>query len=272
MTWGTAPNETPYDLYIQFELLASGWPDPAPWPDALTLACGFQSFELVCGLIGRALDDERATSEPQRRIRRFVDVAELILVELGAVLADTTLPSWAEASAPPTAPSPGLDVLARVGSNHRGRIVEAYYAELGGLSFRTGLERQLSGLHRVGDSHRPTLDYASLVAPASLVRLGRLVPFGAEDHLFCTVHQITECWLRIVHHEIDRCEQTAGAGSWAQAANHVRNAAAALRVATRVAGLLDAMVLADYHPLRVSLRDGSGAQSKAAREDRKSVV
>src|SRR5207244_3293501 len=39
-----------------------------------------------------------------------------------------------------------------------------------------------------------------------------------------------------------------------------------LPLAIQAGQLLDQMVLADYHPLRVRLRDGSGAQSPAARQ------
>lgn len=127
--------------------------------------------------------------------------------------------------------------------------------------FRTGVEAQVTGSDPQAYSDRPVFDYAACVAPESIALLARRTPFGPEDHLFCTVHQIVECWLRIAHEHVEQTEHLAASP---RAAAAVHYAAAAVHVATQAARLLDTMVLADYHLLRVRLRDGSGAQSQAA--------
>jgi cytochrome c553 len=54
-------------------------------------------------------------------------------------------------------------------------------------------------------------------------------------------------------------------GRWSAAADALAHACDVLPLAIHAGQLLDQMVLVDYHPLRVRLRDGSGAQSRAAR-------
>jgi tryptophan 2,3-dioxygenase len=255
---------TPYDLYIQLDRLRAGWGPSARRPEEVVLVCGFQSIELLCHLVRVTLDDRRITSAPDRRVSRFVDVIELALRAIGRALAGTTLSPDATTPAPATRPSPGLAVLTRLSARDRAQILGTLAAEFDDLLFRIGVEAQVTGTDPPANSDRSVFDYAAHVAPESMARLARRAPFGPEDHLFCTVHQIVECWLRIAHEHVEKAEHLAASGYCPRAATAVHHAAAAVHVATQAARLLDTMVLADYHPLRVRLRDGSGAQSQAA--------
>jgi hypothetical protein len=64
---------------------------------------------------------------------------------------------------------------------------------------------------------------------------------------------------------LDETRVLAERGRWSAAADVLAHACDVLPLAIQAGQLLDQMVLVDYHPLRVRLRDGSGAQSQAAR-------
>jgi hypothetical protein len=274
----TAP--LPYELYVRLESLAASWPEEGgSWPGSVVACCGLQAAELSLRLVDDALSDVRAAAFPQQRVARFVghlvDGLELtcrLLRHCGEPVTTTD---------PGRAPSPGFSVLARLDPVHVDQITRRFALASAGLPFWIGIEGQLEGARR---HHRlaalevagmapgmPVMDYAAVVAPATVLALREPDPCGPEDHLFSTAHQITECWLRIAHHYLGAATAQASERRWGAAADALRNACDALDLAVNAGQLLDLMVLADYHPLRVRLRDGSGAQSKAVRQLRPAV-
>jgi SnoaL-like domain len=146
--------------------------------------------------------------------------------------------------------------------HHRVRLDNAFVEAFGTLGYRIGIEHVFTGKR-----HRPVpcLDYAALAAPDRMIELQSRSLNGPEDRLFATVHQIAECWLNIVHLLVELALESGKQGDWQRAAIQTRRASSAVALATQVCRLLDAMVLSDYHCLRVQLRDGSGAQSMKAR-------
>ncbi len=272
----------PYELYIRLDALSASWPNDADsWPGSVVACCGFQAAELSLRLIDDALSDARPAAFPQQRVARFVEH----LVE-GLALTCRLLQHCGPLEPAATitaghAPSPGFAVLSRLDSAHVEKITRQFALAGAGLPFRIGIEEQLAGARR---HHRlpalgaagttpgvPAMDYAAVVAPATAFALREPVPCGPEDHLFSTAHQITECWLRIAHHYLDEATAHAARKRWEAGTAALRYACDTLALAMKAGQLLDLMVLADYHPLRVRLRDGSGAQSKAMRQLRPAV-
>jgi hypothetical protein len=276
----TAP--LPYELYIRLDPLAATWPESGDsWPGSVVACCGFQAAELSLRLVDDALSDARATAFPQQRVARFVghllDGLELTC----RLLRDFGPPESATTEGRGNAPSPGFAVLSRLDRAHVDQITRHVAAASAGLPFSIGIEEQLHGARRY---HRlpalgvadvtpgvPVMDYAAVVAPSAVFALREPTPCGPEDHLFSTAHQITECWLHIAHHYLGDASAQASQRQWRAAAAALRNACDALSLAVEAGQLLDLMVLADYHPLRVRLRDGSGAQSRAVRQLRPAV-
>lgn len=249
----------PYEQYIELEALVRLWPEEA---DDTVLACGLQSIELLFSLLRDAVDDFRPPSLTGKRAERMVDL-------IAACLRETAAPYVAGAHRPtianelPESLTTNAEVVACLPDNLRTRLQFAHDEHFSPLPFVTGLEHYLSP-PAVHNTTQPAIDYSNLVRVAELRAIRRRNPHGPEDVLFATVHQTVECWLRIIHHHMATAELQCRAGDWSGSARSVAWAARAMTVATDCARLLDLMVLHDYHPLRVRLRDGSGAQSRAA--------
>jgi hypothetical protein len=273
----------PYELYIRLDALAASWPnDSNRRPGSIVACCGFQAAELSLRLVDDALSDVRAAAFPQQRVARFVEHLVEGLELTCRLLRHCGPPEPATTITPGHAPSPGFALLSRLDSAHVDKITRHFALASAGLPFRVGIEEQLDGARRhhclpvlgaaeVTPPGVPAMNYAAVVAPATAFALREPTPCGPEDHLFSTAHQITECWLRIAHHYLGEATTHASWKRWEAGADALRNACDALALAMKAGQLLDLMVLADYHPLRVRLRDGSGAQSKAMRQLRPAV-
>jgi ketosteroid isomerase-like protein len=267
---GTAA-PVPYELYIDFDALARLWRAEEPtWPDRTVVACAFQAAELNLRLLDGALDETREVAFGARRIDRLVEVLLDGFRATAELLDGSPPPNGCTLPSPPARPSPGLAVLDRLDRCTIRQVTDGYFTAFGGLPLRLGPEAQLNtareraGLPTMPQSPAPVLDYGAVVRPQSVHQLPKDPPHGPEDVLFRTVHQITECWLRVAHHFLRDGHEAARAGCWPAAARQLDLVSRVLQVVIQVGQLLDLMTLADYHPLRVRLRDGSGAQSRAA--------
>jgi hypothetical protein len=272
----------PYELYIRLDALAASWPDEGDtWPGAVVACCGFQAAELSLRLVDDAWSDGRAAAFPQRRVARFVEHLGEGLELTCRLLRRCGPPAPAATLDPGGTPSPGLAVLSRLDAGHVDTITRQFALAAAGMPFRIGIEGQLDEARRQhglpvlgaadGPPAVPAMDYTAVVVPTAAFALRESTPCGPEDHLFSTAHQITECWLSIAHHLLDEATAHASRGRWVAAAEALRHGRETLALAMKAGQLLDLMVLADYHPLRVRLRDGSGAQSRAMRQLRPAV-
>lgn len=268
----------PYELYIRLDELVATWPkDCGSWPERIVACCGFQAAELSLRLIDDATRDTRRAAFPERRVDRFVGhIVDGIELTCGLLTQARQPEAALLLTGEGSAPSPGFAILDRVHRAHVDRITQRFAMASAGLPFDIGIESQLREArrrHRLASLGMPgkaaataVLDYGAVVSPDAAFRLYEPVPCGPEDHLFSTAHQITECWLRIAHYYLDEAMTLARQRQWAAAADALTKACDTLPLAVAAGQLLDQMVLADYHPLRVRLRDGSGAQSEAARQ------
>ncbi|MFC9975599.1 hypothetical protein ACFVH6_32385 [Spirillospora sp. NPDC127200] len=236
--------ETLYDRYIGLDELSRTWLDDPRWPDRLPIACGFQSFELLLALRRASLDDPRPHVSPAERAGRITDVLCAAMRALGGTL---------EGDSPPVQYlSPRSIHESRFRDALCDDVAAAFDDAFAGLPYRIGVEPVVQD--------RPALDYGALVAPPSLPSHTDPSP---EDRLFRVVHQVTECWLRLGEAHLHRAHTAARHRGPARRA--WRRAVMAMDTASSAIRLLEMMDLSDYHPLRVRLRDGSGAQSAAAR-------
>jgi hypothetical protein len=263
----------PYELYIDFASLKRLWRIESDWPEGLVVSCAFQAAELCLQLLDGALDDHREVAFVSRRVDRLAEVLRDTFGTAAELLTGVTLPEEFVAAAAPARPSPGFEVLERLDRHKVQQVTDSFFAAFANIAFDVGLETQLNSIReRSGlpallrsETPAPVMDYAAVVLPDAVRRLRNDEPFGAEDRLFAGIHQMTECWLHIAHFRLARTKEDAESGRWRDAAHHLEQASQAIQVVIKIGQLLDLMTLADYHPLRVRLRDGSGAQSRAAR-------
>jgi hypothetical protein len=270
---------TPYELYIRLNQLTALWPEaPGRWAGEVVAACGFQAAELTLRLMEDALGDNRSAAFSEERVARYAEHlvrgVETTCHLLRAVGAPPPAVCANRGESHATVTSSGFAVLTRLDREQLDAISGRLLLATAGLHFDVGIEEQLRaarrghGLFTVGDErHGETavMDYRCVVSPEAVRGLRETTPFGPEDHLFSTAHQITECWLRLALHYFDATRVLAERGRWGAAADVLAHACDVLPLAIQAGQLLDQMVLVDYHPLRVRLRDGSGAQSRAAR-------
>ncbi|WBB62007.1 nuclear transport factor 2 family protein [Streptomyces sp. WMMC500] len=229
---------SPYDVYVMLPRLRATWPARDERKQQIVVIAGLQAVELCLRLAADTLDDSRAESCPEERLRRItqcvVDSCALIASDLGC-----TEPQ--QRRTPLSAK--GVAILRRLPAEATGAIT---------LALRTvrwpyltpDVRAKVEAVHEM--CQRPWREL--------------------EDPIFRTVHQFTECWLRIALHQTDRAAAEADAGSWSKAAVHVDQAARAVELVTSNNDMLELMVPSDFHPLRVRLRDGTAADSRAAHE------
>lgn len=253
------------------------------WAGEVVAACGFQAAELALRLTADALDDRRPAAFAGERTCRYlahlVDGVETVCRLLQKLPAPPAARRRVPSARRAVPPSPGFAVLRRLNPAELDAISGRLILATAGLGFEVGIEQQVHEARRAGglpdlaigartgepSDRRPIMDYHAVVSPALVYGLRESSPCGPEDHLFATAHQITECWLNVVHCYIAEARLLAEGRRWLAAADAMANACDVLPLAIAAGQLLDQLVLADYHPLRVRLRDGSGAQSVAAR-------
>ncbi|MBP2478530.1 hypothetical protein JOF53_007402 [Crossiella equi] len=244
---------SPYEAYIRLAELKATWPGP-DWPEQTPLTCGLQALELLGALCGEVLADSRH-DVAHKRAARLADVVCQGLSVLGQALSSAAAPDWALTTGPPVR-SAGLAALRHLPQPERQRVDTAWHHAFAHLKFDLGVDGR-------GHSGLPVLDYRAVVTPPGFTAVQEGARSGPEDFLFRTVHQVTECWVHAAHWFLARATRDVQGDDLARAGRALHHAARLVELASRTTRLLDLMVAADYHPLRVRLRDGSGAQSAA---------
>ncbi|MEV7283103.1 nuclear transport factor 2 family protein [Streptomyces sp. NPDC093252] len=268
-TSAAAAEPSPYELYIGLDTFRETWAGCDSRPGAVVWAAALQAAELCLRLADDALHDRRPAAFAPRRLERYVDLlAEGLALTLDLSRTAPPPPPRTLRHHPGGAPvSPGMKILRALPARHLARLTALFHDPC--PPFALGVEEALAAACRAPGvtgpritPGTPRLDHRRVVRPDRVYALR--TSDGPEDHLFSTAHQITECWLRVAHHYLDLAVPAATAGRWESAADSLDDACRAARLASRAGQLLDLMNLADYHPLRVKLRDGSGAQSASA--------
>lgn len=230
---------TPYDAYVRLPQLRQTWPAEHEDAALVRFVCGFQAIELHLRLADQVLDDDRPAADSPRRLRAIVQqVVEGLEFVASGRTGTTRRPAGAE---PPGPSAEAIRVLRRL-PDKPARTLTALFEEF----------------------DWPELDYDAVVCPSEVLAQRDFPWQGPEDAMFRSAHQITECWLHIALREADEAVGRVRAQNWRAAAEHVAAAAEAVRLAICSNDLLELMVPADFHPLRVRLREGTAAHSTAA--------
>lgn len=110
-----------------------------------------------------------------------------------------------------------------------------------------------------------TIEYPNIV---NVLKLDELDYFNSEDEMFMITHQVSECWFNIAINELKTIDTIFDNSSISddKIGHHFKVVFESLLYLADNILLLDHMILADYHPLRVALRGASGGQSQQAYE------
>lgn len=267
--------QSPYNLYIKLEALHHllGRHSEMVIEPTSVLKTGLVALELSTRLLGSLLQQNHPRNEtllPQ--LLQNISTQFALLIEGSKGLEISSLP-LAEPSRPYTSQHwASLEALPLQYAPFIQQISQQYSRLTETLGLSLGLEQQWNRLRKqfqlspISFSSKPVLDYASYVSVEELSTLTRDTYFNAEDELFMTVHQITECWFSTIRITLAKLENDLQAG--VPPSHTVQKDFEAVNHRLSYVGehifLLEHLVLADYHPLRVALRGASGGQSKEA--------
>ncbi|GIV95465.1 MAG: hypothetical protein KatS3mg057_0122 [Herpetosiphonaceae bacterium] len=262
----------PYERYISLDQLRTFWEPMTNWRLESLARAMLTSLELSFLLVRHTLADPRSLARVEQRVERMLALIHRQLFLLShhlpeipdevAALQPSDATNLLRCNKGSAAIAPRIDYWTRI-----------WLAHLVQNDWHLGIEpcindlRVLYGLAPVAiDWGKPVLAYDRLAQPSQLIPLIEEHTFNPEDALFAGVHQITECWLYVVNRELQGSAQAARVGQLSLATGTIERTRDIVAYLTEHIQLLDAMVLADYHPLRVRLRDASGAQSAQVME------
>lgn len=267
-------NTRPYELYISLDQLKILWKCETNWPNELPLRAILVALELSFLLIHETIQEPRSTVPSEERINRLFSGCNQ-QIELLQELLDTTLPSESSLSDEQSTKTNfklliGLDdkIIKRL------KIWSYLYTiYLKEFPFNLGIEQYIDmvqledgGTNKILYKQKPALSYDQWISPNTIVKIFNLRNFNQEDRFFATVHQITECWLFIALDLLRKSELETQTSNWQAAIVQINKVCSILNYLSEHILLLETMVLADYHPLRVNLRDASGGQSNQGLE------
>lgn len=262
-------NSRPYESYVSLDDLMSFWKTTTTWENEALVRAALVSLELSFLLIADAHRDTRRTVRKRERIARLWHNA----TEHMRLLADLLSATRALETASTKEASNTTNVCLLHACDHGTRWIrqfaDAYDTTIDEMPFKFGIEPEINRLRAAhglpqftGRAERPYLPYDAWIAPERITSLFNRRSFNAEDRLFATTHQCVECWMFIVLGVLAAADVAIANFDYARAAQAIDRATAILSFLSESILVLETMVLADYHPLRVRLRDASGAQSK----------
>ncbi|MGD2182519.1 hypothetical protein [Lusitaniella coriacea] len=256
-------NTRPYELYISLDRLKKFWQLQTHWSNELPLRVALTSLELSFLLIHQTSQDTRVAARRSERIERLFLGCRQQIELLGQWL-HPNLPPDEVLSDTPSAQT-NLKELVCLDSTYRQGIKQwsNFYGIIAdNFPCALGLEPHINALRNCdGFEAKLFIPYDTWIQPQAIATFFHKRDFNAEDGLFATVHQITECWLFLAIGGLRWGDRAAQQGQWSIATGWIDRARSILDYLSGHVLLLETMVLSDYHPLRVRLRDASGAQS-----------
>ncbi|MBE9054024.1 hypothetical protein IQ243_27225 [Nostocales cyanobacterium LEGE 11386] len=257
----------PYELYISLEQFKSLWQCETNWQNELPLRAILVALELSFLLIHETVQDTRLTVRNEERISRlFAGCRQQI--ELLAEVLDTTVLSLDSLSNEQSTKT-NFKMLIDLDETIFKKLKQwgcFYTSILEEFSFNLGIEHYINQFQfpNMFYKEKPIIPYDKWIKPDTIATIFHTRSFNQEDKLFATVHQVTECWLCIALNLLKSSQLATQESDFHAATNKISKVCSILNYLAQHILILETMVLADYHPLRVNLRDASGAQSKQA--------
>jgi hypothetical protein len=257
---------TPYELYIDYKTLSDIINDITQNIKEPVIINVLVAIELTAALIQYFKNDNRKTIDNRKHIKRisycliaqlnltkdlfenntfdlpfvsgFEDISSKLLFKDFFTNTDDNCSSQIQAIVNDLPIYLGIENISNIRIKDKKEILNINYFN------------QIEKLHLVNRSHNET----------------------PEDFLFCVIHQITECWLNIFYIYIEKTKLALYENIFFAAQKHIFLLSEILEFLIKNIELLNLMVHKDYHPLRVKLRDASGAQSVKAKNLRSVII
>lgn len=263
----------PYHLYIYFDDLSGLWTPQTKYVNELLIKCAFQSIEFICRMIGDIQNDWRVTARKQERIKRLLRNIEGQLQLVSEVIDISAEKELENILTTRETGYSNIDYLFSLDEDHTysiKKLVDAFFQLSERLPHGIGIETRIEGLQSKFKlpksifTRESFLPYEKWIQPEIINQMRDEQPFGPEDFFFLTIHQATECWLFLIFRFLSLAYKDGNESKWPSATFHLNCASRMFEHLEKQIQILEMMVLADYHPLRVSLKGSSGAQSKGA--------
>lgn len=258
--------QIPYNSYINFSGLASLY-KTASQPQDILLTSASLSLQLSSRLLGSTLKESHPSPEKVSDILSGIHTQFRIL--------ETMITSRSDNPPSQIFHSGYFEAFLQLNSSSSDTldgITRAYFSVMKKYGACLGAEKQMNRIRTQGGLPEIVVNFSTnssdnaATCPMDIGHLTKASYYNSEDELFMTVHQISECWFRIGLEELSSIERLFGEGTtdWATYQPHFAATIRILQFLSEHILLLEHMVLADYHPLRVALRGASGGQSQQA--------
>ncbi|WP_107039760.1 nuclear transport factor 2 family protein [Brumimicrobium mesophilum] len=254
----------PYNLYIHFEKLNSFFEESTDRKEVF-LRCGMASIEFSTFLLGNTLNKDKIYNAD-----KITDILKGIESQF-KILSSGDFSKGEKGFQ--NSFSDNIDNLKLVGEEFAGVIdrISANYFELS-KKVEMGLDGPMNGIRKHFNLSEITvenydvrvyMDYPNVV---KMLRINELEYFNSEDTLFMVTHQISECWFKIGVNELQTIHSLIQDSGFdhPKIGHHFNVSYEVLLYLSEHILILEHMVLAEYHPLRVALRGASGGQSQQA--------
>lgn len=255
--------QIPYNLYIHLEQLSKILQGGATRQENI-LKCGVAAIELSTNLLGSLIQQTERPGQANL-VNHLLEGIEtqlrLLNLHFGNLGVTSYQPCYSE----------HIENLKLLNAGYRPQIdsITRNYFQFS-ESVTLGLEAQFNeirshfDLSQIETKPAAKTDRKVLSDKISFLQLDELEYFNSEDKLFMVTHQISECWFKIVINEITTVYEffQENKVDLYQVEPHFKAACDVLIYLADHILILEHMVLADYHPLRVALRGASGGQSE----------
>lgn len=258
--------KVPYNLYINYEELSSLFEKSNSRQENM-IRCGVASIEITTALLGSFIEENDPLAQ-----EKITDLVRGLETQF------TLLSKYAEAY-------PGGNYQERMSANIENlrllspeftddvdNITRQYFhlvkkvnvglgTQMNEIRAHFDLPRIIAGLGTVSRRH-------GFMGKEGLEELSKLNYYNTEDETFMRTHQISEYWFNIAIRELNEIAAYFQSGD-TRSKDIIRHFKATYEILVFLSDhimILENMVLADYHPLRVALRGASGGQSKQAHE------
>lgn len=263
--------QNPYGLYIHLDQLTAFWTNNDSREENI-LKCGLISIESSTSLLLNIYKRTEPTADELcHKVLEGIEQQFALLNQYSF----STLPQKRSSSSSISKNIDYLKLLDLQYANRIDRITKQYFQLSQKLGMELGLAPQINEIRQhfnlkknPSQGSATYLDYHLFTEQDKISNLNKEQYYNTEDALFMTVHQISECWFKIVVNELDYIQKIlfASPPKEQKILSSFRFINEILAYLSEHIFLLEYMVLADYHPLRVALRGASGGQSFQAHE------
>lgn len=257
--------ETPYELYIQYDKLVPLFSQPLNKEERF-LVCGITAIELSCDLLNYQYNQ----NEPK------LELIDSLLQEIKTQFHLLVTHKWTiNLQETNGFHSKSIEKLKELGKEYTKEIREItdIYFNLS-EKVNIGINAQINEIREYFNLPSVSINKSELKGDLSQVKLYNLFDmkeeklFNPDDLIFKRTHQISECWFNLILGECDSI--TAGLRAetidYDELKDHFTTVSNILSFLSEHIFILEHMIVASYHYLRVGLRGASGGQSKQAFE------